>query len=186
MAELLRRSALQVLAQTAAPCAAAALTPCQPAANFILRCRPSALTIAGAVFGVAMPTACRSVTDEKRATLWLGPDEFLLVAPVEESGAIETAFAAGLSGHPHALVDVGHRNIAIDIAGPDAAAVLNAGCPLDLDDTAFPVGACTRTILGKAQIILWRTGRHRFYVGTWRSFGEYVWQFLDEARSPLT
>jgi sarcosine oxidase, subunit gamma len=59
--------------------------------------------------------------------------------------------------------------------------VLNSGCPLDLDESAFPVGMATRTILAKAEVILWRRGPTAFHVECWRSFGPYVHYFLGEA-----
>jgi sarcosine oxidase subunit gamma len=63
--------------------------------------------------------------------------------------------------------------------------VLNAGCPLDLDISAFPVGMCTRSVLAKAQIVLWRTGIDVFQLHVWRSFYPYVEEFLIEARTRL-
>jgi len=59
--------------------------------------------------------------------------------------------------------------------------LLAAGCPLDLDASAFPVGMCTRTMLAKAEIVLWRTDPQVFRVEVWRSFVAYVSQFLGEA-----
>ena len=47
--------------------------------------------------------------------------------------------------------------------------------------TAFPVGACSRTILGKVEIVLLRTADDAFRVECWRSFSDYVWTFLTEA-----
>ena len=47
----------------------------------------------------------------ERAALWLGPDEWLLIA---EGGSVETlaaALEAGLAGLPHSLVDVSHREV---------------------------------------------------------------------------
>jgi sarcosine oxidase, subunit gamma len=58
--------------------------------------------------------------------------------------------------------------------------LLNAGCPLDLDLSAFPVGMCTRTVLAKAEIVLWRTSQDVFHVEVWRSFADYVSRFLAE------
>ena len=138
---------------------------------------------AGAAFGVALPqTACRAATAGNRSALWLGPDEWLLLAEDGATDAIEAAFAEGMAGHPHSLVDVGHRNTAIEIAGPAAADVLNAGCPLDLRLDAFPVGMCTRTVFAKAEIVLWRLDDQRFRVEVWRSFAGYLWGLLDEIR----
>lgn len=86
---------------------------------------------------------------------------------------------------PHSLVAVSHRNAALHISGPEAATVLNAGCPLDLHKAEFPPGMCTRTLLAKAPIILWRTALPLFYMSTWRSFMPYAWDFLIEARTRL-
>jgi sarcosine oxidase subunit gamma len=83
------------------------------------------------------------------------------------------------------LVDVSHRNVAIAVEGRAAEAIIAAGCPQDLRLRSFPVGAVSRTILSKAEIVLWRTGEERFEVECWRSFADYVWTFLEEAaRAP--
>lgn len=130
--------------------------------------------------------ACRAYTWGGRASLWIGPDEYLLIdaaAPSEPPPAVPPSFAhlaQALQGYPHALVDVSHRQIGIEVAGPHAAAILNGGCPLDLDLAAFPVGMCTRTLCGKADIVLWRTGANAFHVEVWRSFSEYLVALLTE------
>ncbi len=161
----------------------AALSALPPAARLILRGRPAAVQAAGAIFGVALPqTACTAAeAGQGRAALWLGPDEWLLLAPPEVGEALGAALEQAMQGLPHALVDVSHRQTGIGISGPDAAATLNAGCPLDLDPGAFPVGMCTRTVLGKAEIVLWRTAPDTFRVEVFRSFAAYAWQFLEEA-----
>ena len=71
--------------------------------------------------------------------------------------------------------------IACSVCGPQAATLLQAGCPLDLDARAFPVDMCTRTVLAKAEVVLWRTGAQAFRLEVWRSFAAYVSQFLAEA-----
>jgi heterotetrameric sarcosine oxidase gamma subunit len=40
----------------------------------------------------------------------------------------------------------------------------------------------TRTLLGKADIVLWRTAADVFRIEVWRSFAPYVWACLEEAR----
>ncbi|MGO4843124.1 sarcosine oxidase subunit gamma, partial [Rhizobiaceae sp. 2RAB30] len=76
---------------------------------------------------------------------------------------------------------ISHRNVAISVTGPAAAASVNAGCPQDMSLTAFPVGAASRTILGKVEIVLLRTAEDTFRVECWRSFSDYVFTFLSEA-----
>ncbi len=158
------------------------LAPAAAASRFIFRARSAAEAAAAAPLGLALPQqACRAATQGDRAALWLGPDEWLLLAPEADGPALAAALAAALAGLPHALVDVGHRQAGLLVEGPAATAVLNAGCPLDLDISAFPVGMCTRTVFAKSQIVLWRTGPERFHVEAWRSFMPYVEAYLTEA-----
>lgn len=179
----IRTGPLGPLAAAGEPCPAAELRLLPSVAKLIFRGRLEAIVAAGGAFGVALPNiACRAATRDDRAALWLGPDEWLLLAPEHEEAEIKETLDASLAGLPHALVAVGHRNTGIGISGEQATAVLNSGCPLDLDVEAFPVGMCTRTLLGKAEIVLWRTGHTTFRIEVWRSFAAYVWQFLDEAR----
>jgi sarcosine oxidase subunit gamma len=67
------------------------------------------------------------------------------------------------------------------VSGPQAAALLSAGCPLDLELSAFPVGMCTRTMLSKAEVVLWRTAADQFRLEVWRSFAAYVTEYLATA-----
>jgi heterotetrameric sarcosine oxidase gamma subunit len=123
----------------------------------------------------------RAATREGNIALWLGPDEFLLVDG--ETVGDEVLDEAMPRIVTDAIVDVSHQTIGIRLEGPRAAWCLNAFCALDLDD--FPPGACTRTLLGKAEIILWRRTETSFHIETARSFVPYVWACLEEARREL-
>lgn len=178
---LARAGALDALQATNLACAAAEFRNLAPAAKFIFRCRTEAVEAAGRTFGVSLPQMpCRAATADRLAALWLGPDEWLLLAPAEQGDEIERRLTTALAGQPHSLVAVGHRSAALEISGPRAATVLNGGCPLDLAE--FPVGMCTRTILAKAEIVLWRTAPQTFHIEVWRSYAAYVWRFLEGAR----
>jgi sarcosine oxidase, subunit gamma len=181
-----RQHALDALADAASLCAAAELRALLPMARFVFRGRAAATEAAGRAFGLPLPAAaCRASSDGALAALWLGPDEWLLLAAEANAAAIARRFSIALAGVAHSLVDVSHRNVALTITGPRAASALNHGCPLDLSLAAFPVAACTRTILGKAEIVLWRIAQARFHVEIGRSFAAYVWRLLDEARREL-
>ena len=155
-------------------------------AKFVLRCRPGSVAAAVQAFGVALPNeACRAAVSGSRAALWLGPDEWLLLAPPDDAAAIVRQFAGALAGAPHSFVDVSHRSAAIAIEGAQAATLINHGCALDLAHAAFPAGMCTRTVFEKAEIILWRVEEHTYHVEIERSFAPYVWRMLTEAREDL-
>jgi len=153
-----------------------------PAARFILQGDSAARVVASEVFGVPLPEqACRASSLDDRAALWLGPDEHLLVGPAAEARTITERLETALADAAHSLVDISHRQIALEASGPHAGDILSTGCPLDLDITAFPPGMCTRTLLGKADIVLWRTGSASFRLEVWRSFSGYVAASLREA-----
>ena len=157
--------------------------PLPPSARFVLRGRSAAITAIGGAFGPAIPQApCRAEAAGGRAALWLGPDEWLLLGAEAEATAIVIVLERAMAGHPHSLVDVSHRQVGLELSGADAETMLAAGCPLDLSLTAFPVGMCTRTLLGKTEMVLWRTESAAFRVEVARSFARYAWQFLEQAR----
>jgi len=128
--------------------------------------------------GVTVPASPKtSASKGGRTAMWLGPDEWLVI---DEAGKPPVADVASVKPL-HSAVDVSHRNVGIAVTGPAAEATINAGCPQDLSLAAFPVGACSRTILGKVEIVLLRTGPEAFRVECWRSFSDYVLTLLAEA-----
>ena len=172
------RSPLEGLALPAGPRFALAEAP--PAARFILRGGESVRVACGMAFGVEPPSRLGPAGgSEGRAALWLGPDEWLLIADgaPDIGGVLESV----LDGTAHSLVDVSHRQIGLIAGGPAAARVLNAGCPLDLDPHAFPVGFATRTLFDKVEVVLWRRAETTFHVEVWRSFAPYLLGSLAEA-----
>ena len=109
------------------------------------------------------------------AALHLGPDEWLLLGPATDTQTLlataTTKFAS--------VVDISHRQTAIELTGPHAKIALSAHVALDLDH--FPPTSATRTLLSKAEIILWHPTQNRYHIETARSFTPYVWQALTEA-----
>lgn len=142
----------------------------------VLRCRANDLPAMSAAIGVPLPTgACRASTSGRSVALWLGPDERLLLTPPDAPAPKLPDSVIG------SIVDVSHRQVAITLSGPRAEEILASGCPLDLAIGAFPVGACTRTLFHKAEVVLWRTAPDRFHIEVWRSFARYVEALLIEA-----
>jgi len=179
----------------------AAVRRAVPLARLAFRGDAVAAGKVGAAFGASLPmTPLASNAVGDRAALWLGPDEWLLLAAPdcadEEAAGLEAAarrhagelageLGAALDAVPHALVDVSERNLALIVEGPRAADLLNTQVFLDLDPAAFPVGQVTRTLFTKAEIVLWRTAPERFVIEVWRSFVPYVDELLRESARGL-
>jgi sarcosine oxidase subunit gamma len=158
-----------------------------PAARWVFHGDARARGLIAPVWGAGCSEeACRALVSGSRATLWLGPDEYLLLdlgadaSSPESQASTAQSLERALEGAPHALVDVSHRQFAVEVVGPHAVTLLSGACPLDLDARVFPVGMCTRTVLAKADIVLWRTGPATFHLEAWRSFGAYVAELLGE------
>ncbi len=149
-----------------------------PLARFVLRVDPGAALAHRARSQPVATTACRSSQLGVWSALWLGPDEQLLIGPDGAGPAFAADIANALQGVAHSLVDVSHRQGAIEVWGPGAAAMINAGCPLDLGRGAAPEGFCSRTVFGKSEIVLWRRADDRFQLEVWRSFLPYVANLL--------
>ena len=160
--------------------------PMAPASRLILHGASDARSAAASVWGVGFSEqACQAVSIGDRATLWLGPDEYLLWDASRATELPMPAMAQALQDIPHALVDVSHRQVAYTITGPHAATVLSGACPLDLDLAEFPLHMCTRTVFAKADIILWRTEAESFHVEVWRSFAPYFTGLIAEIARDL-
>ncbi|RWC38596.1 sarcosine oxidase subunit gamma [Mesorhizobium sp.] len=149
-----------------------------PAERISLRAPDASVAALSKALGVTLPQKPKtSAAKAGRTALWLGPDEWLVLDEVGKDPLADCAEVTVL----HSAVGISHRNVAISITGPAAAATINSGCPQDLSLDAFPVGAASRTILGKVEIVLLRTASDAFRVECWRSFSDYVFTFLSEA-----
>ncbi|MCK5746107.1 MAG: sarcosine oxidase subunit gamma [Oricola sp.] len=149
-----------------------------PEANRInLRAGDDALAGLSKGLGITLPKKPKtSASNGSRHALWIGPDEWLVI---DEEG--DPAADCAKVKAAHSAVDVSHRNTAILVSGPFAADVIIAGCPQDLSLEIFPVGACSRTVFGKIEVVLYRTAEDAFRVECWRSFSDYAFEFLKDA-----
>jgi heterotetrameric sarcosine oxidase gamma subunit len=151
--------------------------PAEPAIRLVIRADTTAAASIGMALGVLLGTApCRAVIVRQRTALWLGPDEWLVLAPETDVALAQLPLAAFGS-----VVDVSHAYAGFEVSGPRAAWCINAFNALDLDAHVFPVGACTRTLFGKVEIMLWRSDIEEFRIEVARSHAPYVWQCLGEA-----
>jgi heterotetrameric sarcosine oxidase gamma subunit len=148
-----------------------------PAVRLNVRADIAAAATIGMAIGVLLGTApCRAVIVRDRTALWLGPDEWLVLAPETEAALAQQPLAALGS-----VVDVSHAYVGIEVSGARASWCINAFNALDLDPHVFPVGACTRTLFGKADIVLWRAEADLFRIEVARSLAPYVLQCLEQA-----
>ena len=149
-----------------------------------LRVEPAsgASGVASATLGMPLavvPNTTRSRRD--LSVLWMGPDEWLIVA--EQDGKIDQpALQRALEGHHATVVDVSAQRTVIEVAGSDARELLLKGCALDLHPQTFAVGRCAQTNLARTQVVLLSRDREPVYwVFVRASFAEYLAEWLIDA-----
>jgi sarcosine oxidase, subunit gamma len=143
--------------------------------------------IATSLGGLPLPAVPNSVTSRgDRRALWLGPDEWLLVGPEGQQGALHDALRVGLGSASGSIVDVSANRTLVEIHGPSARELLAHGVPIDLDERALGPGHCAQTLLAKAQVIIeCRKVESAFYVYIRSSLAGYVADWLlDAAADP--
>jgi len=149
-----------------------------PAERISLRAPAASVAALSKALGMTLPVKPKtSASTGGRTALWLGPDEWLVI---DESGKDPLADCAGVKAL-HSAVGISHRNVAFSVTGKNSEAAISAGCPQDLSLRSFPAGGCSRTILGKVEIVVYRQAEDTFRVECWRSFSDYVRDFLTDA-----
>ena len=133
--------------------------------------------------GFALPVVPNTVTSlRERRALWLGPDEWLIVGPVDQEKALAQALRDGLEGAFGSIVDVSANRTVLEIRGPKAGDLLAHGVAIDLDNRSFGPGRCAETLLAKAQVIIERVGDDQaFHLFVRASFAAYVADWLLDA-----
>jgi sarcosine oxidase, subunit gamma len=151
-----------------------------------LRTNPSAADSMAAFqreLGFALPIEPNRVMSHgDRWGLWLGPDEWLVVAPPDQRQAITAALRSAVGAQDGSVVDVSANRTVIELSGSAATELLAHGCALDLHPRAFGPGRCAQTMLAKAQVIVQQTAATpAFYIYVRASFAGYLADWLLDA-----
>jgi len=121
-----------------------------------------------------------------REYLWLGPDEWLMLANPDsgEPGRLIAELETLLSGMHHSIVDVSASRAVIELAAPDRHDLLSSGCGLDLHHRAWRDGMCAQTLLARVPVMLQERARDTLVLVR-PSFLDYLvdW-FADAAGLP--
>ena len=117
---------------------------------------------------------------------WLGPDEWLIVTlegmPVPQSAHLDTVSR----NHGGALTDLSGGQVLLRLTGNQVERLLARGCPLDLHESVFPVGACAQSGLAKANVLIARVNTSgSFEIIVRRSFSDYVLNWLAHSGRTL-
>ncbi|MCO4275186.1 sarcosine oxidase subunit gamma [Pseudarthrobacter sp. HLT3-5] len=147
-------------------------------------CSEEGTQIAAVVGG--LPARCGDVGGTDRVTvLWLGPSEFLVVAPEEAhdslGGDLIGSLVAALGEAPGQVVDLSANRTTFELSGPRSRAVLEKGCALDLHPRSFTPGTALSTEIGNIPVVLQKTGEESFRLFPRASFADFLGRWLLDA-----
>lgn len=125
-----------------------------------------------AALGAEVPQAPNTVVTlgDGRRCLWLRPDQWLLLG----EGALVPVDGVW-------VLEVSSRYAGLSLRGAGAAALLAAGCGLDLRLRQFPAGQCARTRIDQVPALLWRAKEDHFEVLVERPLAHYFGLWLQRA-----
>ncbi|HWB50296.1 MAG TPA: sarcosine oxidase subunit gamma family protein [Stellaceae bacterium] len=117
--------------------------------------------------------------------LWLGPNEWLVVAEGEAPDLLPRLERAA-AGRRAAINDLSSSRVVIGIGGDRARDLLAAGCGLDLHPRVFGPGHCAQTVLARVPVILDQvdTSPH-YHVLVRRSYARWLADWLIDAAEGL-
>ncbi|MEU5208368.1 sarcosine oxidase subunit gamma family protein [Streptomyces sp. NPDC020742] len=132
-----------------------------------------------ASLGVTLPGSLRAEIAGEVTALWMGPDEWLLVAPDGRRHDLLTQLRSAIGDEFGTVTDVSAQRTTLALSGHLVRTVLAQGCAIDLDPRVTPAGSCLTTVLAQAPITLvvqgeatpsvWLLVRSSFasYLATW-------------------
>jgi sarcosine oxidase, subunit gamma len=180
--------------ESSAPAAAVGLAEIPHRCQFVLRGQatdPAFVQAIEKALDLSLPTTACSASERVKdlQLLWMGPDEWLLVASSQAADRHLDKLAKAVQSLHVALVDVSESRTVIRLDGMHARSVLNKGCSIDLHPRAFVPDRVVGTRLARCHVILHQTQGeptapspvYEIYVH--RSFSEYLWSWLEDAAS---
>ena len=133
--------------------------------------------------GVSLPTKpCTAQDNGRVSALWMGPDNWLIIANETEEDPTLDSLKSGLTGHQCAVVDVSHSRAILLLTGPSSRAVLAKGCSLDFLSKSWKKGICANSLIANCDVTLWqKSAAQETYILVHNSFADYVTNFILDA-----
>jgi sarcosine oxidase subunit gamma len=132
--------------------------------------------------GVDLPVKANTVNSGNGISiLWLGPNEWWVVAAADRSDELVTALRQALQGQHTAVIDVSESRTVITVSGPKARDMLARGISLDLHPRVFGTGQCAQTGMAKANILLHQIDDKPSYdIYVLKSFSDYLFRWSEQ------
>lgn len=143
-----------------------------------------AATRVEAALGLELPEANRVAESGGRRALWLGPDEWLVVAADGEERSLVALLEDATAGEG-SVVDLSANRTGLEVSGPASRTVLATCCALDLHPRVFGPGDCAQTLIHKSGVLIEHRGDDRYLLLVRPSFAASVAEWLLDGMAGL-
>ena len=142
----------------------------------------------GKILGIILPKeSCSTSSNENVTSLWLGPNEWLIVSNQEiskEGGVyeLEQVLFDGISKtNLGAVTNVTDQFTIFSLSGSNIFEVISKGCPFDFDSDNFGNNKVVQTILNHVDVTMHQRSENVVDLYVRRSFASYLWDWLKDA-----
>ena len=147
-----------------------------------LRANKSAGKIVKSLTGCLFPPGANRFTSAgERHTIWLGPDEYLIICEAGKDDELVKSLDGALADLHHATTNLSDALSAFHLTGPAVRQVLAKGCALDLHQETFAEGDAAQTLLSLASVTIMGLSKFEFMVICRTSFSSYLYDWLTDA-----
>jgi len=142
----------------------------------------------GKILGMILPKeACSTSYKDKISSLWLGPNEWLLVSNNEitkETNSYEleqVLFDSISKTNLGAVTNVTDHFTIFSLSGSNIFEVLSKGCPFDFSSEDFGDKKVVQTILNHIDVTIHQRSENDVDLYVRRSFAGYLWDWLKDS-----
>jgi len=142
----------------------------------------------GKILGMILPQeACSTSNKEKITSLWLGPNEWLLVSNYEipketNTYELEQVLFDNISkANLGAITKVTDHFTIFNLSGSNIFEVLSKGCPFDFSSEDFGANKGVQPILKHVDVKIHRKNENDVDLYVRRSFAAYLWDWLKDS-----
>jgi sarcosine oxidase subunit gamma len=150
------------------------------------------LSTIGKNINMLLPTeANTSSTSDNYTSLWLSPDEWLVVTnntvdKEDNNYQIEELLFNKISkNNLGAVVDVSDQFVMINLKGEKIFNLLSAGCPFNFNEFMNKKGAVAQTLLLQIDVVIHLKEINTVNLFVRRSFSEHLMSWIDDTASRL-
>ena len=145
---------------------------------------------AGKILGMILPKeTCGISKKEKITSLWLGPNEWLIVSNDEVSKEtniyeLEQILLDGISNtNLGAVANVTAHFTIFSLSGSNIFEILSKGSPFDFESKDFGNNKVVQTILNHVDVTIHKKSENNVDLYARRSFANYLWDWIKDSAS---